>query len=387
MAYLFLNLIFLLAVSVILFLYFKNKKLNKKNLNLIKLLQNNESRKAAVETEKNHFAKIINSLDFGILAINQNDKIIAINKVAAKILGFEAKTLLNLPVSELKKENDDLKLFVHYLFLHDKIDDMGIELKNQRLSISILPERFGKLVTLKKPGHNLERAKTDFILSTMHQIRTAVTGGKWSLRMLLSGDFGQISEEQKDVVKRLDKRNEELVLFIDDLLKIIKTEQVNYNIKKHPESFEDIVFECVNLFKDKIKLKEIDFQVAKPKQRLSKILCDKGKIEWAVQNLIDNALKYTPQKGKINVLLKLSPKFVEFCIKDSGIGIPESEKNKIFQKFFRATNANKIEKNGTGLGLSIAKNIIEAHGGKIWFDSKEGQGSSFCFTLPINRVE
>ncbi len=106
----------------------------------------------------------------------------------------------------------------------------------------------------------------------------------------------------------------------------------------------------------------------------------------AIQNLIDNAIKYTPPKGEIVVSLKQIEKEVEFLVKDSGVGIPKEQQKRIFTKFFRSANVIRMETDGSGLGLFIAKNIIEVHGGKIWFESEEGKGSTFYFTLPINPI-
>ena len=110
---------------------------------------------------------------------------------------------------------------------------------------------------------------------------------------------------------------------------------------------------------------------------------DAEKIKLAVDNLLDNAIKYTKPGGRLELELSCGIKEVEFKIKDSGLGIPKSQQERVFSKFFRGENIMKVQTEGTGLGLFITKNIIEAHGGKIWFDSKEGKGTTFYFTLPI----
>jgi signal transduction histidine kinase len=114
-------------------------------------------------------------------------------------------------------------------------------------------------------------------------------------------------------------------------------------------------------------------------------MVDVEKIKLAVQNLIENAIKYTPNRGSIEVNLRANKKEVELSVKDTGVGIPEDQKSRIFTKFFRGSNVVRIDTEGSGLGLFISKNIIEAHGGRIWFDSEEGVGTTFYFTLPVKE--
>ena len=116
---------------------------------------------------------------------------------------------------------------------------------------------------------------------------------------------------------------------------------------------------------------------------MPKVRVDIEKISLAIQNLLDNAIRYNTIGGEIELALKKKDSEIEFSIRDTGIGIPKNQQQRIFTKFFRAPNALKLETEGSGLGLFIAKNIIEAHGGRIWFESEEGSGTTFYFTLPV----
>ena len=131
------------------------------------------------------------------------------------------------------------------------------------------------------------------------------------------------------------------------------------------------------------KKKNLSLKFIKPEKPLPKIRMDSLKIRQVVQNLIDNAVCYTKERGKIILSIKKVKNFIEFKIEDSGIGIPDPEKKLIFSECFRASNAIEQKNVGTGLGLYLTKNIIEAHQGKIWFESKRGEGSTFYFTLPV----
>jgi signal transduction histidine kinase len=128
--------------------------------------------------------------------------------------------------------------------------------------------------------------------------------------------------------------------------------------------------------------KNLKFKFKKPKG-LPKVRVDIEKISLAIQNLLENAIRYNKIGGEIELVLKKKDSEIEFSIRDTGIGIPKNQQERIFTKFFRAPNALKLETEGSGLGLFIVKNIIEAHGGRIWFESEEGKGTTFYFTLPV----
>ena len=305
------------------------------------------------------------------LFINGFAKLIYIVAVFLSAAIFFAGSYFFVKINDLKKEKAGL---VHLLEKNErKFRNSEIE-KNRILS-----------------GINrvklLEKEKNDFILSAAHQLKTAISSVKWSLKMFIDGDFGKVREEQKDVMKRLYERNNSSVFLIESLLDAIKIEDGAYVYSKTSVDIQDIVKSVTAYFQDKIKSKKIKVIFKKPANGFSKIMLDKEKIESAVQNLFDNAIKYTGAGGVIEISLEDSGEDIEFKIKDSGIGIPKVEQPKIFNKFFKSANANKIEANGSGLGLFIAKKIIEDHGGNIWFDSEENKGSAFYFTLPIEGVK
>ena len=134
---------------------------------------------------------------------------------------------------------------------------------------------------------------------------------------------------------------------------------------------------------DRKKIK-IEFKV---QPDLPQIMIDAEKIKLVVQNLIDNAIKYSLPNGNVLISLVSDGKNVEFKAVDFGVGIPKNQQSKVFAKFYRSEDAEKIDPNGTGLGLFLTNNIVKAHGGKIWFESEEGVGTSFYFSLPIKTIQ
>lgn len=230
-----------------------------------------------------------------------------------------------------------------------------------------------------------ERAKIEFASLTIHQLKAPLSAIKLSLEMFLSGNYGEINEEQKDILKKAYEKSDLLVHLIDDLLDAAKINEGIYNLNRTSTSVEDVVRSVADYCQEEIKKKDIKFEFQKPDETLPKIMLDEKKIKVAIQNLFDNAIRYTPAGGNIKCYLKLTKKGLEFQIQDSGIGVPKDQQNKLFTRFFRGRNAIKTKLEGSGLGLSITKNIIEAHNGEVWFESNENKGSTFYFNLPISN--
>jgi signal transduction histidine kinase len=236
----------------------------------------------------------------------------------------------------------------------------------------------------KKIGNRTAKGmNTEFVSTVAHNLKTSLSAIKWSLRMLIDGDFGKNSEEQKEVALRLYKKNEAAISALDDLLNLSKIEDGAYIYKKNPADIISIILSVMDDYKDEIKSKNIELEFEKPEYGVPKMRLDEEKIRIAIQNIFDNAVKYTSAGGKIKVCLKHTEKEIEIEIQDSGIGIPEQQQINIFRKFFRGDNAVQTEFDGSGLGLFIAGNIISAHKGKIWFESEENKGTTFYISLPV----
>lgn len=235
------------------------------------------------------------------------------------------------------------------------------------------------------PNRTLDKKEngTDFILMMVHKVKTSLTGTKWSLKMFLDGDFGSLTLEQKEVLKKIYKKNDSTIDSLKDLLDFarVKGDIQVYNVEQC--DILSMTRSIIEEYEEEIKNKKIRFVLSKPEKKLPKITASKEQIISVMQNLIDNAIKYTPAKGGVEVSLEKVDNNVEFKIEDSGIGIPKDQQKFIFNKFFRAKNTLKSRPDGTGLGLFISKKIIEAHKGKIWFESKENLGTTFYFTLPF----
>jgi signal transduction histidine kinase len=207
---------------------------------------------------------------------------------------------------------------------------------------------------------------------------------KMSLMMFIDDEFGKTSPEQKDILKKIYKKNETMISLVDSLLKVASLGG-NKNLQERNSVYvEDIIQPVVNNYQEEMKMKGINFEFEKPRENLPKITADDKKMKLVFQNLFDNAIKYTPMGGKIKAVLSQKGKEIEFQLQDSGIGIPENQKDRMFNEFFRGRNAARTGVEGSGLGLFIAKSVVESHGGKIWFESEENKGTTFHVILPIN---
>ncbi|MEK9153582.1 MAG: ATP-binding protein, partial [Patescibacteria group bacterium] len=229
----------------------------------------------------------------------------------------------------------------------------------------------------------IERLKTEFVSIAAHQLRTPLSAIKWTLSMLVNGEVGQVSSEQKELLNKTYQSNERMINLVNDLLNTTRIEEGKFLAKLAKHDFTAIVDKIIVLFSEEVKKKGLLFDYQKLSKSSPLVELDTEKIALAIQNILDNSLHYT-KVGGIRVTLTFTKQRNEFLltVSDDGMGIARKEQSRIFSKFFRAQSAIQMETEGSGLGLFIAKNIIEAHGGKIWFESTEGHGTTFSFTLP-----
>jgi len=199
--------------------------------------------------------------------------------------------------------------------------------------------------------------------------------------MILDGDLGPITGEQRDFLEKTYVSNERMISLINDLLNVTRIEEGKHLYNLILVNLEDLTANIVSSYTEIAKRKSLTLEYEKPDKKLPQVKVDVEKIRLVISNLIENAIKYTPVKGTIKVKVSLEDGRVQVAVKDTGVGILKEQQERIFTKFFRGANVMRMETEGTGLGLFIAKNIVETHGGKIWFESEEGKGTTFIFNL------
>jgi signal transduction histidine kinase len=230
-------------------------------------------------------------------------------------------------------------------------------------------------------GKKKEKEELDLIAMTVHQLRRPLSSMKLSLQMLAKGEFGSLQSEQKEIIDKTLTQTSLLICIVDDLLNLASTENGMRTQSREPLDVIHLIDSALSLNYQEITRKNIAVEFDRsglvPPTKLHK-----ATVVMGIQNIIDNAVKYTGQGGWIKISITVKGKSIEVNVQDSGIGIPATDHKSVFQKFFRAHNAMQTT-GGSGLGLFIAKKVFEADKGRVWFESQEGAGSTFHIILPI----
>jgi len=228
--------------------------------------------------------------------------------------------------------------------------------------------------------HEKDRIKDEYVLRVTHDIKSHLTTIQSCLGVVVNKTIGPLDDQQADFISRAHSRVIKLTDFVKTLLRLTEM-RLSDELEMGVFSLRNTISNAVAAVKTKAEGKSISLN-CNTEPSVDKVFGNPFSIEEVVTNLLLNAIKYTPENGKVTVGVKNENDFAVVEVADTGIGIPENELGKVFQEFFRASNARKVERNGTGLGLSIAKYIVERHNGKIWVESKENNGTKFWFTLP-----
>ncbi len=229
----------------------------------------------------------------------------------------------------------------------------------------------------------LDRKKSDFLSVAAHQLRTPLSGLRWTFNMLLNGDIGPISDNQKTFLMKGYENNIRMITIVNDMLVADKLSfsRTNYEFKE--VNISDLIDNVLSEISSQASKRNISIEYKNKSKDLPPAYVDTELIHVVLQNLLQNAVKYTIDGGKIEIDVKKEENHLIVSIADNGIGIPEDQQKDVFTKFFRARNAVKQETDGSGLGLYIAKTIVEKNGGIIYFESHDGKGTTFYFTVPL----
>jgi len=373
----------------------KELELREAQTALLNMLEDTaKGREIAEEAKKETLAIITNFTD-GLLVLDKENKLSLINPKAKDFFDINTEKVFGKSIAELSKISlfksltdilgaDPKKIFRKEFSIGENV---VLEATTVPLMHEGEKEKIGTLIVLHDITREklIEKMKTEFVSLSAHQLRTPLSAIKWTLKMLLDGDLGALTQEQHDFIEKTYKSNERLINLVNDLLNVTRIEEGRYIYGPVFADLGTLVQSAIDVYRDAINKKKIKFLFKRSSKDLPKIPMDVEKMRLVISNLIDNAVKYTLWGGQIILSIDRTDGELEFIIKDSGVGIPAKQQKRVFSKFFRGSNAIKLDTEGTGLGLFVAKNIIEAHGGEIWFDSKEGQGTTFYFTLPTRE--
>ncbi|MFH1297587.1 MAG: HAMP domain-containing sensor histidine kinase [Bacteroidota bacterium] len=250
------------------------------------------------------------------------------------------------------------------------------------LLISFIVGKFTyDLQTINRKLQQTNKRKSEFIHKVTHQLRAPISAIQSCLKVVTEGYAPK--ETHMDMIKRAENRTKTIIPLINDLLDLAKTEELKKPKQEEFLDFNEMLSGIVVFMREKAESKKVVLSL-KIEETLPHIIARHEDIDDVFTNILDNAIKYTPPEGIIEVIATIDYRKIKIEVQDSGVGIPEDEIHHVFDEFYRAENARKIEKEGTGLGLAIAKKIIETYGGKIEVESKVNEGTKFTIILPVS---
>jgi signal transduction histidine kinase len=322
------------------------------------------------------FLKIFNEFEVGVIVpLNLKDKSLGLialgNKESGDIINEEDLNTLNIIGSQAA-------LAINNALSYEEIRDFNAKLERRvREATADLREANQKLM-------KLDETKSEFISIASHQLRTPLTIIKGYISMILEKNFGEINEAQEEALTKVYQSNERLIQLVENLLNISRIESGRFQYTFERLSIKVLTESAVKELSSMVEKNGLTLKY-KAEKNLPEIYFDEEKLRQVILNLIDNALKYS-KKGTVLVEIKKAGNNILFTVSDKGIGISSEDMPNLFKKFSRGSGTSLVHTGGTGLGLYVAKNIIEAHGGKIWAESRgSGKGAVFSFCLPIDR--
>lgn len=357
--------------------------------NLTKKLQESQ---ATTESERRKLSSVLSYMTDGVIATDRRGRIILINEPAANMLNVSRETVLSEPIIHL------LGLEEKYTFeeLLEERESVILDYSTHvepyilRANFSVIQKETGFVNGLITVLHDItEQEKIDmerkeFVANVSHELRTPLTTMRSYVEALSEGAWKDEGLAPK-FLEVTQNETERMIRLVNDLLQLSKLDSRDYQLNKELVDF--IVF--YNRIIDRFELtkdQNVVFERKLPKH-VAFVEIDEDKLTQVMDNIISNALKYSPEGGKITFSIKEQEQQIIVSVSDNGVGIPKENLDKVFERFYRVDKARTRKLGGTGLGLAIAKEMVEAHGGRIWASSKEGKGTKISFTLPYIQSE
>ncbi|MEO8637334.1 MAG: ATP-binding protein [Candidatus Taylorbacteria bacterium] len=412
-------------------LWIKLKELEDSRKASLNVLEDLEFSKASLEHEKATDEALLESIGDGVIATNptKEGRITLMNKAAELMLGLNTKESLGKPFTDIVTIMDERgnivpkeKRPVSIALLGEVIttslsDNQYYYVRKDGtrfpVAITLTPVKLGgKIVGTVEVFRDItkekkiDQAKTEFISLASHQLRTPLATMKWYGDMLIAGDVGVMHKKQLQYAKEIYSGNQRMIDLVNALLNVSRIEMGTFTVEAVPSDVKKITNNVLSDFASQLSRKKVEIE-SDYDATLPLVSLDEKLLRVILQNLISNSIKYSPEKTRIQVSVHKKDGAVLFRVSDAGCGIPPKDQDKIFSKLFRADNAKIIDPDGTGLGLYIVKAIIDAVGGKIWFESparmtdsrsggparqsphgkQEEQGTTFFFSIPLSGMK
>lgn len=350
--------------------------------------------------ERNQSSAILRSMVEGVAVIDSHERLVFCNRAFLDILNLDPAKSERRPIIEVIRHSELLGLIRKALQGFEGLQaDIAMGIIQQRhFSVSAAPVKAletnpsshvetptGAVVVLHDVTElrRLERVRQDFVANVSHEFKTPLTAIQGFAETLLGGALSDPKNNRRflEIIRDHATR---LARLTDDLLKLARIEAGKLELQFFPVNLAELVDGCAETSSLKSTQKQIALDIDIPGD-LPPVRADASLLHEVLQNLLDNAIQYTPAGGKIQVRAAVNGRDTVVTVDDTGIGIPLAEQERIFERFYRVDAARSREAGGTGLGLSITRHIVEAHGGRIWVESEVGRGSRFSFSVPLSK--
>ncbi len=359
-----------------------------------------------VKTETQQVQSIIAHLNIGVVAYDNDFKVLIFNPAAEEIFALNRGDIVGQKLSAAMASDPKFKVLAQVVFsslaptvikrsdpgVYPQIIDVSFDepmLELRVVTDKIFDEKgavsgFVKLITNRTREIELLKSKTEFITVAAHQLRTPLTAINWALESL---EGSQLQPQQKELADTGFLAAKKMLKTVNDLLDVAKIEEGRFGYQFEEVNVVSYLEDILSQSNDIAKQYNIKLYFQRPKESSISVYIDQQKMSMVLFNLIDNAIKYNVENGSVTVSVEKvnNEPYVKITIKDTGIGIPANQMDKLFTKFFRADNVVKFSPDGTGMGLYIVKNIVTRHGGKIWVESELNRGTTFYFTVPTSK--
>ena len=389
-------------LGVIQVVHREKRKIGKDELSLVRAIVTTLSLsidrlQTLVLAQHSKTASLVESLTDGVIMFNDKEEIVLMNPAFSAYTGFSREYFNMKDLYKLLAEHNIQTMVKKAIDKGETSHINEVVLVRRYYEMFITPVRdnkeqivggaiiFHDITYLKE----INKMKTEFVAVASHQLRTPLTAIKLFTDMMLRGETGKMSKEQNEYLENVNESTERMVRLVNDLLNVTRIESGHLRVEPQEIEVKNFLKNIIAEAKPLAINRQQKINYSEKGKRIPKVMLDQNLMRQVFHNLIVNAIRYSPKRtGIISITLKQDKKdsFV-VVVHDNGIGIPKKAQKRIFEKFYRADNAIKSITEGTGLGLYVSKMIVESSGGKIWFESAKGRGSSFYVRIPIKGMK
>ncbi|RZS72241.1 PAS/PAC sensor signal transduction histidine kinase [Pseudobacter ginsenosidimutans] len=349
-----------------------------------KLDEYEHSNIARIRFEKRRIEAVINNMRDAIIGFDEKKLVLFMNSVAETLIGLREKDIVGKYAPDLALHNDLMRTLLQdepRTELEIFADGKKSYFVNERIEVRNEEERIGEVIVLRNitPFHELDEAKTNFIATVSHELKTPISSIKMSARLLDDARIGMMNKEQQELLHSIQDDADRLLKITSELLNMSQVETGNIQLKIQAASPESIIRQAVQAVQFQAQQKQVSIKTDLVAS-LPEVMADTEKTSWVLINFLTNAIRYAPEASVIEVSVSRKKDKVSFVVRDHGIGIDEKYLPRIFDRYYKVPG--NYEKSGTGLGLAISREFIEAQGGNVWVESAIGEGSKFGFDFP-----